>query len=248
MNRYGAFAHTYDRMMHDVDYDAWSAYLQSILSEIGAKTVLECACGTGQIAIRLAKAGFSVTASDLSEDMLMEARENALRAGLRFLPFVCQNMTALSVHRPVDAVISACDGVNYLTEPDELIAFFRGAARCLKSGGHLLFDVSSAYKLEHVLGNETFTEVTDDYAYIWENAFDAETQLSEMNLTCFVREGDRYRRFTEQHIQRAHSAESLCDALTAAGFDVVGVFDAFTKRPTRPDSERIQLIARKKEV
>ena len=195
--------------------------------------------------MRLAKAGFSVVGSDVSEDMLMEARANALQAGLRMLPFVCQDMTALSVHRPVDAVVCACDGVNYLTEPGEAEAFFHSAAGCLKSGGLLLFDVSSAYKLELTLGNETFTEVTDDYAYIWENAFDPESRLSEMNLTCFVREGERYRRFAERHVQRAHTETELKNALEAAGFSIVGVFDAFTEQTPKADSDRIQWIARK---
>ena len=245
MNAYGAFAHTYDRMMHDVDYDAWAAYLISILRENGVRTILECGCGTGQITIRLAKAGFSMIGSDISEEMLMEARTNALQAGLRTLPFVRESMTELSVHRQVDAVLSACDGVNYLTEPGEAELFFQSAAHCVKAGGLLLFDVSSAYKLERVLGNETFTEVTDDYAYIWENAFDAETRLCEMDLTFFVRDGAAYRRFSEQHVQRAHEADALIEAMQRAGFDVIGVWDAFSRNPARPESERIQFLAKK---
>lgn len=247
MNRYGAFAHSYDRMMHDVDYAAWAEYLDGFLRENGVRTALDCACGTGRITIALQKRGYSMIGSDLSEDMLMEARESALREGQRFLPFVCQDMTALSVHRSVDAVLSACDGVNYLTDRESVAAFLQSVRRCLKPGGILLFDVSSAYKLEHVLGSETFTEVADDYAYIWYNTFDAETRLIEMDLTFFVREGTAYRRFSEQHIQRAHTEAELCALLTENGFQVCGVFDAFTRAPARAESERIQFYARRTE-
>ena len=175
----------------------------------------------------------------------MEARNNALQSGKRFIPFVCQNMTQLSVHRPMDAIVCACDGVNYLTDPEEISAFLKSAYGCLKSGGLLLFDISSAYKLETVLGNETFTETADDYAYIWNNAFDPETRLCEMDLTFFVREGERYRRFSEQHIQRAHTVPELLEQLRRNGFTDIRVYDAFTRNPVLPDSERIQFTAKK---
>ena len=104
---YSAFAAGYDRMMGDVDYDGWAKYLDGLLREAGARLVLECACGTGSLTIRLGKMGYSMIGSDLSEDMLMVARQKALDAGLRMLPFVCQDMRNVALHKPVDAVICA---------------------------------------------------------------------------------------------------------------------------------------------
>lgn len=246
MNQYRAFAHSYDRMMHDVDYGAWTAYLTGFFEEHHVKSVIDCACGTGTITIALAKSGYSVIGTDISEDMLMEARTNALKNGLRFLPFVCQDMTALETHHPADAVISTCDGVNYLTKTEEAAAFFQRAGKVLKPGGLLLFDISSMYKLEKILGNETFTETADDYVYIWSNAFDPVARLSEMDLTFFVREGEYWRRHAEQHLQRAYSEEELRILLTQNGFEVIGVYDAFSRDPVKPDSERIQFAAKRK--
>ena len=248
MNPYGAFAHSYDRMMHDVDYAAWSSYIDALLQKADAKSVLECACGTGGITIPLAKKGYCIVGTDISEDMLMEARQNALRAGLRMLPFVRQSMTALSVHKPVDAVLSVCDGVNYLTDTTDVKAFFQSASRCLKPGGLLLFDISSEYKLSYILGNATFTETTDEYAYIWENVFDPESRLIEMDLTFFVREGTLYRRFTEQHIQRAHTEREILALLEETGFSDCRAYEAFSENPVRANSERIQFTAIKKET
>lgn len=248
MNPYGAFAKCYDAMMHDVDYAAWGAYLHAFLSEHGAKTVFDCACGTGRITMELGKRGYAVTGSDRSEAMLDAARQNALHAGLRTIPFVCQDLCALSVHRPMDAVVSACDGVNYLLTERELEAFFDGAFRCLKPNGLLLFDISSAYKLETVIGCTTFAETTDDYAYIWENVFDPKSRLSEMDLTIFLREGEAYRRFFERHVQRAHTEEEIRTMLMRRGFTVTGVYEAFTRKSTGPHSERIQFTAIRNEA
>ena len=111
---YSAFAAGYDRMMGDVDYDGWAEYIDGFLRAAGAKSVLECACGTGSLTVRLARKGYAMTGADLSEDMLMAARQKALDAGLRFLPFVCQDMRRIALHKPVDAVVAACDGVGLL--------------------------------------------------------------------------------------------------------------------------------------
>ena len=242
-NQYGEFAHSYDLMMSNVDYHAWTAYLESFLKERGVKSVLDAGCGTGKITVALAKDGYNVTGSDISEDMLMEARRRALENGQRFLPFICQSMTELSVHHPVDAVISTCDGLNYLTSLEEVVSFFRCAYECLKPGGLLLFDISSDYKLEKILGNETFTEVTDDYAYIWNNSYDKESRLIDMELTFFVKKGETYKRFSEEHVQRAHTIDEITELLHQTGFSLFGVYHAFTREQARQESERIQFAA-----
>ena len=245
VNQYGEFAHCYDRMMSSVDYKTWVNYLESFLREYGAHTVLDAACGTGKIAVALAKDGYTMTGSDISEDMLMEARKYSLENGLRFLPFICQNMTDLSVHRPLDAVISTCDGVNYLTTHKDVSHFFSSAYRCLKPGGLLLFDISSEYKLQNILGNETFTEITDDYVYIWNNAYDPVSRLIDMELTFFVKKGDTYTRFSEEHIQRAHSVDELRELLINAGFSIEGIYQAFTRDEAGAECDRIQFVAQR---
>ena len=238
--QYGEFARLYDGLMADVDYDGWAAYLASFLPAGAAAA--ECACGTGAITLRLARMGFRVTGLDISPSMLEVAAEKARQAGLR-IPFVCQDMAGLALHRPVDAVIAACDGVNYLTEQAELKGFFSAAHSALRPGGQLLFDISSPYKIEAVLGCNTFGEDDGETAYLWRNLYDPESRLIEMNLTFFLREGSRYRRFTERHVQRAHLPEELCAALRQAGFSVAGVYAALTREPPGERTERIQFRA-----
>jgi hypothetical protein len=129
----------------------------------------------------------------------------------------------------------------------DILSFFNSANRALKDGGLLLFDVSSAYKLEHTLGGHTFGEDLKDCTYLWQNVFDPASKLLEMRLVFFLPgQSGAYRRFDERHVQKAHDATELSGALRRAGFLVEGVFDAFTRQSPKPESERIQFIARKK--
>ena len=240
---YGKFASVYDTLMRDADYAGWSAYLMVLLEDHGgAHTVLDCACGTGEFAIRLAREGYSVTGLDASDDMLRVAQDKARAQGLT-IPFVCQDMRRLSLHRPVDALLCACDGVNYLTGMADVRAFFKSAAAAIKPGGLFLFDISSRYKLERVLGGNTFGEAGEDCTYLWRNRYDEKSRLCEMELTCFVKRGTLYGRFDERHVQRAHSVRELTGALEAAGFGRVAVYAAFTKESPMPETERIQFCA-----
>jgi SAM-dependent methyltransferase len=241
--QYSAFAQVYDKMMHDVDRDIWIDYLDGFLKENGAHTVMDCACGTGANAIRLYQRGYHVTANDASPEMLMEARNNAFRERSKGIIFICEDMRKLKLHKTIDAIVCVCDGVNYLTSTQDLVSFFIHAAGCLKPGGLLLFDVSSPYKFRRILGTNTFTEETEEYAYIWKNNYDPESRLCEMELTGFVKRGEQYDRFTETHLQRAHSAEEIRKALKKAGFSDVQSYDCFTRDPVRANSERIQFAA-----
>ena len=245
---YDEFAAYYDRLMADVDYDAWAAYLAGLLREGGVQpeqAVLDCACGTGEITLRLHKAGYRMTGADVSEPMLAQAQQKSRKAGAT-IPFVRQAMQELCVHKPVSAITCACDGVNYLLTQKDVSRFFSGANCALKDGGLLLFDISSAYKLEKILGGQTFGEDEPTCTYLWQNCFDEQSRLLEMRLAFFTPDGKgAYKRFDERHIQRAHKKEELTALLEQSGFTVEGVYEAFTRNPASEQSERIQFVARK---
>jgi len=248
MAAYSALSEVYDTLMDDVDYAGWADYWLKLIENAGVEPMrlCDCACGTGALAIRFAERGMRVTGIDISGEMLRRAQEKARAAGVQVM-FVRQDMRRLELPRPVDALVCGCDGVNYLLDDDSVDAFFSRARASLRPGGALAFDVSSAWKLEHVLGNGFFGEDRDDIAYLWSNRFDPVAQTVEMDLTFFVREPDgRYRRFDELHTQKAHRADHLAERLDANGFEVLGVYGDRTFEPPEPDAQRIHFIARAK--
>ena len=245
MAAYDALARVYDALMDDVDYDGWADYYLKLTARPGIdlRHVCDCACGTGAMSVRFAGRGLRVTGVDLSAQMLERAQEKARLNGVQAM-FVCQDMCALSLPRPADALVCACDGVNYLLDDARLNAFFASARRALKPGGALAFDISSAWKLENVLGNGFFGEERDDEAYLWSNRWDADSKTATMDITFFVRDReDLYRRYVEIHVQKAHEPEHLVQLLRENGFVDIRVYGDRTFESPKPQEARIHFSA-----
>ena len=245
---YDDFAGVYDTLMDDYDYDAWSAYylmlIQRALGELPARAA-ECACGTGSLSVRFAKAGLSLVGVDLSASMLRRAEEKARQWGIN-AAFVRQDMKKLELPRRVGAVMATCDGVNYLTTPADVQAFFAAAYRQLLPGGVLCFDCSSRHKLETMMGDAFFGEERDGLAILWQNVLNKESHVITMDVTFFVREDDgRYRRFREQHRQRAHDEQEIIAWLKEAGFEDIHAYGEMRHDAPKETDIRIHYTARK---
>ncbi|MDL2225517.1 class I SAM-dependent methyltransferase [Eubacteriales bacterium OttesenSCG-928-M02] len=237
---YEEFATLYDVFMADVPYADWVAYLDNLLIAGGYKgaRVLDMATGTGRIAIGLQKLGYHVLGADNSPDMLGIAQGNARNGGAK-LEFIQMDMTDFSLVNPVNAICCMCDGVNYVDGAGAK-AFFSCAYGSLVQGGMLLFDISTPYRLEHILGNNTYGEEAEAGAYLLETFF--EENACHMDLTLFLKEADgRYRRAYEEHVLYAHRPADLLADMEAAGFSQVGQYAFLTKEPAEEDTERILL-------
>lgn len=245
MSAYGAFAELYDRLMDDFDYPKWAAYYLELIGRFGVrpKTLCDCACGTGALTVQFAARGMRVTGVDLSAQMLEIAAQKARREGVQAM-FVRQDMSMLKLPRAVDALVCGCDGVNYLTSQERVARFFESAHAAIRPGGVLAFDLSSAYKLEKVLGNGFFGEERDDVAYLWSNAWDSQRRTVQMDLTFFARqENGLYRRFTERHTQCAHDPEQLSAQLEACGFEQIHIYGDQNFDAPKADEMRIHMAA-----
>lgn len=237
---YERFAYVYDFLMEDVPYGEWLAFFRRHASALSGKKVLDLACGTGEFTWRLAEAGWDVTGADLSDSMLLAARQKMDSKGLA-IPLFQQDMRSLEDLGLFDAVTIFCDSLNYLTEEEDIKRAFQGVKKHLKPGGSLLFDVHSLYKMRAIFKDGTFTAVDDSVSYIW-NCFDGEYPDSvEHELTFFVREDKLglYERFDELHVQRAFAIEQYKAWLEEAGFTNIAITADFTDQPPDEASERI---------
>jgi SAM-dependent methyltransferase len=99
-------------------------------------TVLEVACGTGRVAIRLARDGVDVVGVDISEAMLAIARQKS--AGMRNVRWVRDDMRSLDLEETFGmAIIPGHSFQNILTADDQ-VATLRSIRRHLIPGGTLV--------------------------------------------------------------------------------------------------------------
>ena len=249
MEAYTSFARVYDTFMDNIPYEEWCEYLTGLMREYGVRDglVLDLGSGTGNMTELLAKAGYDMIGADNAEEMLESAMEKRDKSGHDIL-YLLQDMREFELYGTVRAVISVCDSVNYITEPEELQEVFRLVNNYLDPKGMFIFDLNTKYKYEQ-MGETTIAENREEASFIWDNYYDPEEEINEYELAIFIPEGedsDLYRKFEEVHYQRAYDLATICRLLEEAGMEFVTAYDAFTKDAPRPESERIYVVAREK--
>lgn len=243
MSGYQAFSEFYDRLMTDVDYSHRAAYLVSLFKRHGTRpqTVLDVACGSGNLCRELVALGIEPIGIDGSAEMLAKAGEKLSENVL----LLQQDMRELDLYGMADGAVCTMDSVNHLCKTEDVAQFFRRVRLFVEPGGLLIFDVNSVYKHRHVLANNTFVAEEDDIMCVWRNRLISRTNEVEMQLDFFVEEEDgSYSRFEDTVRERAYSEKTLCRLLQQTGWDVVAVYADLTTEPPTPDCERLIFVAR----
>ena len=247
MNSYTGVTVVYDKLMReDIDYDKWTDYIEDIFAHFGKKPGLICdlACGTGTFTVNLAKRGYDMIGVDKSPQMLNLAREKAVNEGLDIL-FLAQSFTKLDLYGGCDAFLCMLDGFNYVLSPKTLFEIAKKIKTCfLEPGGIMIFDLSSFYKLENYIGNNTFIYDKDGIFYAWENKFHKKSGISDMYMNFFVKSGKSYKRFSERHLQKAYTEVEIKKIFLAAGFDSVESFSPLSFSPVKKTDMRNVFVAR----
>lgn len=189
MEAYTSFAYVYDTFMDNVPYGEWARHIREKLCEHGVTDgiVLDLGCGTGTMTKRLAGYGYDMIGVDNSEEMLELAMEKKTESGYDIL-YLLQDMRGFELYGTVRAVVSVCDSVNYITEPDELEEVFRLVNNYLDPKGIFLFDFNTVHKYRDVIGDSTIAEDRGVCSFIWDNRYYEKEQINEYDLTLFIAE------------------------------------------------------------
>ena len=245
MDAYHELAGSYDRLTNDVDYEAVVAFYNEILRKEGVnpRTAVDLACGTGSVALLLARQGLRVTAVDMSEEMLTAAAQKA--AQMENPPvFACQMLQELRLPRGVDLAVCALDSLDYILDPVDCAEAIRRVYKALNPGGIFIFDVNTPEKLRAMDG-QVFLDEDDDVYCVWRGEFDEQTNICSYGMDLFQRRGDVWNRSFEEHREYAYSQDQLTDYLRQAGFTSIAVYaDRCFEKP-REGEQRIYFKARK---
>lgn len=232
----------YDDLMAGVPYNLWVKYIESILDRIDyhPKSILDAACGTGNVSEILAQRDYEVTGADIAPDMIDIARSKD--GGV---DYHVQDMAELDLTRKFDLAISLFDSLNYITDPIHLAKAIKCVSEHLVDGGVFIFDINTEYALAHHFFDQANISSVHYPHYIWNSQYDNSSRICTVNMTFEVVENGEKVQFKEVHVQRAHSLEELKSMLLDAGFEVVDVFHAYKFRPPTRRSDRVFFVAKK---
>lgn len=191
----------------------------------GPWRALDLACGTGAAALALASAGCDVLGVDRSAAMLGVAQAKA--QGEKLAPrWLERDICALEHERGIepgsyDLATCLTDSVNYVLDEQALAGLFRGAARALRPGGRLLFDLNTEAEYATWPDRDVLAHSSGDLLLYQRLRYNQRTRLGTGKIGWFVREIDRWWRGEETHTQRAWRPAEIAAALDTAGLRVL---------------------------
>lgn len=245
---YSALAGVYNRLTRNVDYTAFADYIEKCFEKFMAekpRLVLDLGCGTGAVTIQLAKRGYDMTGLDISPDMLSRAYTAAAEEEVEGILFLEGDMCDFELYGTMGAVVCCLDGINHLTEAEDVRECFGLVHNYLDPDGLFVFDVNTPYKFKNIYADNDYVLEEDGAVCAWRNRLSEDGMQCDFHLTVFEKgRTGLYRRRDGVQSERCYTEEMLREMLTEAGFEVLGVFTELSFDQPTETTERWHVVAR----
>lgn len=245
---YSYLAPLYDKLMEDVDYEAWADYIDEIIQEHAPESthLLELACGTGSVSLSLDELGYyRILATDLSPEMIEVAIKKGIEqnSSVKFKPM---NFLNIRTERVYDVIFSVFDSVNYLHSERDILKMLEGCERALKHEGLLIFDFSTPRNsLEAVdyLNNEEGS--TADFRYFRTSNYDPHLRIHTNSFNIERLSTDKKNiigTYLEEHKQKIYTLDEMLLILKQTPYHLVAKYGDFDLDEADENSARITLV------
>jgi SAM-dependent methyltransferase len=210
--------------------------------------VLDLCCGTGQLCLYFLEEGYRVTGIDLSEHMLLYARENAsayVENGQA--RFIQADATDFSVDDQFGLVVSTFDALNHLDGQAALEECFRSVFAALVPGGLFIFDLNTRAGL--LRWNTIRVDDSEEAMIVTRGIYDGQGDRAYTKVSGFIHTANGlYERFDETVFNYVFDLAWVRETLLRAGWQAAycARIDDLTTPVSDPEQEdRVFFVANK---
>jgi len=214
----------YDFMVDHYDriFPAKDKTVEFLEKNLPKGDILDSACGTGNYAIALAKKGFKVTGTDISEEMIALARKKEGKRGPDIV-FRCEDMRNLRDEAVYDGIFCIGNSLVHLSSEEEILDYLKRVRKALKKGGAAVFQIVNYDRVY----NEKITRLPD---VEWDDhVFERHYELKRCEV--LFRQVLKTPRGTWENTERLHplKRDGLQSLLHKAGFGNLSYHDGFSE-------------------
>ncbi len=141
MADYSVYSKFYDQL--EGSQETKAAFIKQLIGEFApnAKSLLEIACGTGNVLEHLQE--YKLAGLDFSQGML-----DVARAKLPNVDFTQQDMRSFHLESTFDIILCIYDSINHLATLDDWEQTFKSVHAHLNAGGIFIFDMNTLPRLQ----------------------------------------------------------------------------------------------------
>lgn len=239
---YSVLASGYDDVMDHVDYRGWAKYIQSLFELHGGlpESLIELGCGTGAFSFAFSKHYQGrYLATDGSIEMLAVAEEKGQEKPGN-VEFEYLRFENLDHAEAFDAAILLYDGLNYLTDVEQIESLLSSIQTILRPGGIFIFDQATRVNSSN---HQAFFEESGTckaFSYVRRSSYDPDSHLHETTFELDTGAA----RFLERHVQRAYLFSEIKEVLNASSLTVEAAYSDFSFMFADDSAERIHWVVR----
>jgi len=250
----GRHADLYDLFYASKPYAAEAGYLHDLLRRFStspAHRILDIACGTGSHAIELAKLGYDVVGTDISDDMLACAGRKAAAAAST-VRFEKQDMRLLDVGQgPFDGVLCLFDAIGHVQTTAAIKQTFQAVHRQLRADGLFILEFWHAAAIAggyDPLRVRRFDTERGEILRLSETTLDLAAQCATVQHAIYdLRADGTYEFAREQQVNRFFSLQEMIDLLDDCRFDTARYYSGYSSdEMLTPETWHIVLVARRR--
>ena len=240
---YSQLARIYDYVMRHVNYGRWAQYLRDLFcqADLEVTDVLDIACGTGNLMIKLSELDFKVAGFDESLGMVQAAKGKARGRKLR-IPIWRASMMSFAVKQPVDAIVCTYDSINYCMNESACAAVFERASEAILPGGVFIFDICTVKNSRKHFRRYYEKEETEEFLYIRQSYYIASKSIQ---VNEFYIQWESSPLIHEIHQQRIYRIDEIVKIIPAQSFQLIGMYDGFSMKGGSEESERVHFLLRR---